>query len=865
MSLETKQKISLDFIIPRIQNVRCVENDENSRIVEITVTENGKFHPISSTTMVARYKIRKPDNTYIYNTAKINEDGTVTIDLTEQAMLSPGIACSELQISDSSTGQILSTMPFRMIVEKSVVSNQDMESSNESDVISGMIHHLADYENPHKTTKSQVGLGNVPNVTTNDQTPTYEEANTLTKLTSGEKLSTAFGKISKAVSSLISHISTIATSSVLGHVKVSAGNGLKNNSGVISLDTANESNFGTAKISDVYDSKMNPGDAANGICASQNALYQAYNDLNKNKADNSFSNIIVGSSTIAADSPTDTLTLVAGANITLTPDINNDKLTISSTDTNTHYTSKNVINHSSIDTSDTATALTGGYIFLNSVENGSVTSSHKISGSGATTVNTDASGNIIISSTDNNTVYTHPTTSGNKHIPSGGSSGQILRWSADGTAAWGTDNNTTYSAGTGISLSGTTFSNSGVRSISTGSSNGTISVNTNGTSTDVTVKGLGSAAYTASNTYAAASHTHNYAASSSAGGAASSANKLNTNAGSSTQPVYFSNGVPVSCSYTLEKSVPGNAVFTDTNTWRGIQNNLTSTSTSDSLSAYQGYLLANGNARDSTKIPLSGSSAITGSLIPNNTTSSLGNGTSNQWNMIYAKNFYENGTALSSKYVAQTSYYTTITRPYINVIEIKGTGTNYCTGGLHIASYSTANGSIASTYGEVTGTSDNTCNLGQYHTRWMNIYAATGAVSTSDRNYKDNIKNLSEDDRYFELFVNLIPVSFTFKDGTSGRTHVGFIAQDVEDTMNKIGLSPLEFAGFCKDTMTEECIDENGNTTRVSKLNENGEPIYIYSLRYEEFIAIIVMVLQQIYSSQLSFVKRLSDLERKTE
>lgn len=38
--------------------------------------------------------------------------------------------------------------------------------------------------------------------------------------------------------------------------------------------------------------------------------------------------------------------------------------------------------------------------------------------------------------------YVHPTTSGNKHIPSGGSSGKILRWSADGTAVWGDDNNT---------------------------------------------------------------------------------------------------------------------------------------------------------------------------------------------------------------------------------------------------------------------------------------------------------------------------------------------------------------------------------------------------------------------------------------
>lgn len=68
--------------------------------------------------------------------------------------------------------------------------------------------------------------------------------------------------------------------------------------------------------------------------------------------------------------------------------------------------------------------------------------------------------------------------------------------------------NTTYSANNGISLSGTTFSNSGVRSIASGSTNGTISVNTNGTSKEVAVKGLGTAAYTASTSYAKASHTH---------------------------------------------------------------------------------------------------------------------------------------------------------------------------------------------------------------------------------------------------------------------------------------------------------------------------------------------------------------------
>lgn len=50
---------------------------------------------------------------------------------------------------------------------------------------------------------------------------------------------------------------------------------------------------------------------------------------------------------------------------------------------------------------------------------------------------------------------------------------------------------------------------------------------------------------------AAASHTHNYAGSASAGGAASSAVKLDTSAGSATQPIYFNGGKPAACSYTL--------------------------------------------------------------------------------------------------------------------------------------------------------------------------------------------------------------------------------------------------------------------------------------------------------------------------
>lgn len=48
--------------------------------------------------------------------------------------------------------------------------------------------------------------------------------------------------------------------------------------------------------------------------------------------------------------------------------------------------------------------------------------------------------------------YIHPTTSGNKHIPAGGSANQILGWSADGTAKWVNEKDTTYSVMSGATI-----------------------------------------------------------------------------------------------------------------------------------------------------------------------------------------------------------------------------------------------------------------------------------------------------------------------------------------------------------------------------------------------------------------------------
>lgn len=406
----------------------------------------------------------------------------------------------------------------------------------------------------------------------------------------------------------------------------------------------------------------------------------AHAPANAEANQNAFSNVAVGDVVVSADTKTDTLTFVAGSNVTLTPNTENDSITISAT----------------------------------------------------------------------NTVYTHPTTVGNKHIPAGGSSGQILRWSADGTAVWGNDNNTTYSnatqttsglmsnadktkldgiaegannytlpsAGTslgGVKTGGDVTIVSGVITVNDDSHNhiisnvdglqfaldgkaasghshddtyyteievdtlldgkantshthaianitnlqttldgkaatnhgthvsysttapvmdGTASVGTastvarsdhkhptdtsraaqtsldshtsnksnphsvtlaqlgvtataaeinkldgvtattaelnildgvTATTTELNyVDGVTSNIQTQLNGKAASSHTHSYAGSSSAGGAATSANKLNTDAGSATQPVYFANGIPVKTTYTLGASVPSGAKFTDT-------------------------------------------------------------------------------------------------------------------------------------------------------------------------------------------------------------------------------------------------------------------------------------------------------------
>ena len=115
--------------------------------------------------------------------------------------------------------------------------------------------------------------------------------------------------------------------------------------------------------------------------------------------------------------------------------------------------------------------------------------------------------------------------------------------------------------------------------------------------------------------------------------------------------------------------------------------------------------------------------------------------------------------------------------------------------------------------------------LGTSGNKWRNTYCSNGVWTGSDRNNKKDISYNIDD--YLNVFDRLQPASYKFKDGQSGRTHVGFIAQDVEQAILDSGMTTTDYA----------CISIS------PKAEGEGND---YSLRYEEFIALVVLKIKKL-------------------
>jgi hypothetical protein len=383
---------------------------------------------------------------------------------------------------------------------------------------------------------------------------------------------------------------------------------------------------------------------------------------------NAFSTVKVGATSVSADTKTDTLTL-EGSNVTLTPDATNDKVTIGITSSNvtdalgyTPYNSTNPAGYTTNTGTVTSITLKGTSPIAVSSESAITTSGTRTislgtvpiskGGTGATTAlgATDnlgalnwgtsgtelASGTNIDTALENGKTYYSPNSSRSQAlagtVPETGSGFKIFQlcdYSGNYTIqlasilngvvrirqkyrdgsnyVWGewrtfyTDYTLTSqsaaSGGTAVSLVTT-----GEKYTWNNKSNLTL-----GTTSTTALKG-----------------DTKYAGSSSAGGSATSAAKLDTStAGSATQPCYFANGVPSACTYSLNKTVPSNAVFTDTT-----------------------YTFANGT--NGFTVTPSGGSAQTVTVTPSITNNVTGSGTSGYIAKFNGTHTVTNGPHLGS-------------------------------------------------------------------------------------------------------------------------------------------------------------------------------------------------------------------------
>ena len=171
---------------------------------------------------------------------------------------------------------------------------------------------------------------------------------------------------------------------------------------------------------------------------------------------------------------------------------------------------------------------------------------------------------------------------------------------------------------------------------------------------------------------------------------------------------------------------------------------------------------------------------------------------------------------------------------------------------------------------------DGSLNLGNGSHRWAVVYAKTGSINTSDRNEKNTIADI-DPEQAEKLIMGLKPSTFKFNDGTSGRTHWGLISQDIEELLPQIGMSDLDFAGFIKTPKTEDYYEdvpetvideetgEEKTVTRKELKTRVIEGEYVYALRYSEFIAPLICMVQKQQKQIENLERRLSALENKEE
>lgn len=139
-------------------------------------------------------------------------------------------------------------------------------------------------------------------------------------------------------------------------------------------------------------------------------------------------------------------------------------------------------------------------------------------------------------------------------------------------------------------------------------------------------------------------------------------------------------------------------------------------------------------------------------------------------------------------------------------------------------------------------------------------YSSDGWKTTSDGRKKKDFRKLLEDDRFERFFELLQPMEYRLIENDE-KMHMGFVAQDVEQAMTDCDISENEFYGLEHAVFSEKDFESNEEWEKF--LEQNGGANDMYTLCYQEFIALNTAMIQKLQNRCNDFERRLSALERK--
>ena len=708
--IKLNHNLSLDLYYNEEKTIDTKEYDKNSRYITVSLTYKGEEYKISGNSVKARIKWLKPDKKPVFNDCVINSDNTITIDLTEQMLITSGVAKATLSLYDINTDQVLSTTSFNAIVEASAVPDDTILSSDEFKSVQNEFKKLdelnktvtecenirqkneetrnanEDIRNTNENNRisaenaridsENIRIENEKKRITNENTRQQNETTRETQEDKRQSDTTiAISNANNAAKNANDKANDLQTKLDNHHFVLT--NELENTISSDSTTTAPTANAVKIVNDKIYShtsdydnphkttkSQINLGNVDNTSdvdkpvsTAQQKAIDDAYANSNK-YTDQKIADLIGG-----APETLDTLKEVADA--------------ISASKTTEEALNKAIGTKANQAELDTHTGNNSIHITPDERTNWNDANSKKHTHSNKSVLDSITSAlitawNNAVEHITDTVKHITPSERTNWNVAYDKANNALPKTGGTLTGALGLANNTWNPVGDDVAIGDHNVAgNLGVKGL-----NGTPGIslyNQDGShyADVIHSKNIGNQSVDHATTSDSASNAKIASEANIAGLALKLGRSGNRNYpmtfnwdGKNGQPTWLWGGENGSDMYvynpsnfsvnyaasagnaakvndhTVDSNVPSNAKFTDTNTWRGIQDNLTSASTVESLSANQGRKLANGSARDSTKIPLTGSTEITGNLIPKtHAEKTLGDST-HYWKEAYINNVY---------------------------------------------------------------------------------------------------------------------------------------------------------------------------------------------------------------------------------